>query len=158
VSSRRSSRSGRGNLRRAMSGSLLAAAAALCLSSCSWHAASSQVQPALPGQWGPLGEAYVLVTPTQDSSKTVSFNVTGQVTTTMRSEICTGSSLEVGGSLGSLAYCRWFVDKADNNVGQLRFATAAQPSSQLRITLRTDSAKLTLTWAPNGFFAGGGAG
>lgn len=138
-----------------MSGSLLATAAALCLSSCSGHAASSQVQPALPAQWGPLGETYVLVTPTQESSKTVSFNVTGQVPTAMRSEICAGSSLEVDGSAGSLAYCRWFVDKAHNDVGQLRFALAAQPSAQIRITLRTDSAKLTFTWAPNGFFGGG---
>ena len=110
------------------------------------------------GQSGPLGETYVLVTPTQDSSKTVSFNVTGHVTTAMQSEICAGSSLEVDGSAGSLAYCRWFVDKAHNDVGQLRFAATAQPTSRLRITLHTHSAKLTLTWAPNGFFGGGAEG
>ena len=95
MSSHRSSRSGRDKLRAAMSGGLLAAAAALCLSACSGHAASSQVEPALPGQWGPLGETYVFVTPTQDSPKTISFNVAGQVPTAMRSEICAGTSLKL---------------------------------------------------------------
>lgn len=138
-----------------MSGGLLAAAAALCLSSCSGRAAPSQVEPALPGQWGPLGQTYVLVTPTQDSPKAISFNIAGQVTTAMRSEICASTTLDVDGSAASLAHCRWFVDKAHNDVGQLRFAVTAQPSARLRITLRTDSAKLALNWAPNGFFGGG---
>jgi hypothetical protein len=142
-------------LRAAMSGGLLAAAATLCLSSCSGHAASSQVQPALPGQWGPLGETYVFVTPTQDSPKTVSFNVAGQVPTAVRSEICADTSLQVDGSAASPVHCRWFVDKGHNDVAQLRFAVTAQPSARLRITLRTGSAKLTLNWAPSGFFGGG---
>jgi hypothetical protein len=134
---------------------LLAAAATLCLSSCSGRAASSQVQPALPAQWGPLGDTYVLVTPIQDRPKTVSFNVAGQVPAAMRSEICAGTSLQVDGSAASPARCRWFVDKGHNNVGQLRFAVTAQPSARLRIILRTGSAKLTLNWAPSGFFGGG---
>lgn len=145
----------RGNQPVVLWGSLLAAAAALCLSGCSSDAAPSQVQPALPGQRGPLGQTYVLVTPTQDNSNTVSFNVSGQVSTSARSEICTKSSLEVGGSVSSPTYCKWFVDKADSNVGQLRFATTAQSSSKLQITLRTGSGRLTLTWAPSGFFGAG---
>jgi hypothetical protein len=139
-------------------GSLLAAAAAVCLSGCASGGASSQVQPALAAQWGPLGQTYVLVTPTQDDLKTVSFNVTGQVGASVRSAICAKSSLEVGGSVSSPAYCRWFVDKTDNNVGQLRFATTTQFSSKLQITLRNGSAELTLTWEPSGFFGGYDAG
>jgi hypothetical protein len=73
----------------------------------------------------------------------------------MRSEICADTSLQIDGSAASLAHCRWFVDKGHNDIGQLRFAVTAQPSARFRITLRTDSAKLTLDWAPNGFFGGG---
>jgi hypothetical protein len=48
-----------------------------------------------------------------------------------------------------------FVDKDHNDVGRLLFAGTVQPSALLRITMRTSSAKLTLNWAPNGFFDGG---
>lgn len=145
----------RSTLRVAVSGSLLAAAAAACLSGCSGHAASAQVQPALPGHSGTLGGTYVLVTPADESSKAIYFNVTGQVPAAMQSEICARSSLEIDGSVGSLANCRWFVDKANNDVGQLRFAATGQPSLKLRLTLRAESSGLTLTWAPTGFFGGG---
>jgi hypothetical protein len=150
--------SGRGNPPVAMWASLLAASAALCLAGCSSDAAPSQVQPALPAKWGSLGQTYVLVTPTQDNLKTVSFNLTGQVSSAVRSEICARSSLDVGGSVSSPAYCRWSVDEADNNIGQLRFTTTALAASNLRITLRTGSAQLTLTWVPSGFFGGYDAG
>ncbi len=138
--------------------SVLVVMAALALSGCSANAAARQVQPALPGRWGLLGETYVLVTPTQVDPEAVSFNVSGQVGVSVRAQICTHSGVDTAGSAGRLVYCRWSVDKANDNIGQLRFTIAAQSSPNLQVTLRTGSAHLSLSWVPSGFFGGHGAG